>query len=96
MGVLNINTYSCGNHGHVIISNIGRDNDRGVVFIFSTCKGQYSNNMMGAPIILFTNERGHFLRWKKIICNFDLEALVDMMTKKRFEVVKWQLALVAK
>ena len=59
-GTLKINTddSSRGNPGHAGIGGIGRSNDGAVVFIFSTYKGQHSNNLMEALAIKTVVERG--------------------------------------
>ena len=59
-GTLKINTdgSSRGNPGHAGIGGIGRDNEGGTMFLFSTYKGQYSNNLMEALAIKTAIERG--------------------------------------
>ena len=91
---LKINTdgSSCGNHGHAGIGGIGRDNEGGMVFLFSTYKGQYSNTLMEALAIKTTVERGCSLGWKKIINESDSQIVVDMLNSQSLENVSWQLA----
>ena len=63
IGFMKINTdgSSRGNPGHAGIGGIGRDNAGGMVFLFSTYKGQYSNNLMEALAINTAIERGFSL-----------------------------------
>lgn len=62
-GTLKINTNdsSYGNPGHAGTGDIGRDNDGGMVFLFSIYKGHYSNNLMEALAINIVVERGFSL-----------------------------------
>ena len=93
-GTLKINTdgSSRGNPGHAGIGGIGRDNAGGMVFIFSTYKGQYSNNLMEALAIKTAIERGCSLGWKKIICESDSQIVVDILKSQSLENVNEQLA----
>ena len=82
-GTLKINTdgSSRGNPGHASIGAIGRSNDGGVVFVFSTYKGQHSNNLMEALAIKTAIERVCSIGWKRIICESDSQIVVDMLNK---------------
>ena len=95
---MNINTdgSSRGNPGHAGIGGIGRDNEGGTVFLFSTYKGQYSNNLMEALAIKIVVERGCSLGWKRIICESDSQIVVDMLNSQILENVSWQLAILAR
>ena len=97
-GTLNINTdgSSRGNLGHAGIEGIGRDNDGGMMFLFSTYKGQYSNNLMEALAIKIVVERGCCLGWKRIICESDSQIVVDILNSQNLENDSWQLATLAR
>ena len=93
---INIDGSSRGNIGHAGIGAIGRGNDGGVVFLFSIYKVHHSNNLMEALAIKTAMERGCSLGWKKIICEFDSQIVVDMLNNQSWENVNWKLASLAR
>ena len=79
---LKINPHGCyhGNFEQVGIQSIGRGKDGEVIFHFSICKGEYSNNLMETLAMNMTIERGSSLGWKRIICESNSQIVVDMMS----------------
>ena len=66
------------------------------MLLFSTYKGQYSNNLMEALAIKVVVERGCSLGWKRIICEFDSQIFVDILNSQNLKNVSWQLATLAR
>ena len=86
---INMDGSSHGNPRHVGIEGIGRDNDGCMVFLFSTYKGQYSNNLMEALAIKTIVERGCSLGWKRIICESNSHIVMDMLNSQNLENFSW-------
>ena len=92
---LKINTdgSSRGNQGAARIGGIGRDSSALVVFIFLANKGVQTINKMEGLAILYALKRVYALGWRKVICEADSQLLVNLLLRRKFSGVGWQLSL---
>ena len=98
LGELKINTdgSSQGNPGHARVGAIGRDSSGVVVFFFSIYRDRHTNNLMEATAILLALERACTLGWRRIVCEYDSQVLIDLLNTGQLEEVNWQLVVVVK
>jgi hypothetical protein len=81
-GVLKINTdgFSQGNPGPAGIGGVARCSSSEVKLFFLVYKGYHTNNLMEAQAILYVVEQCCLRGWRKIICEFDSQVVVNLLT----------------
>ncbi|XP_057832730.2 uncharacterized protein LOC131043536 [Cryptomeria japonica] len=85
---------SRGNPGHAGIGGVGRDSSTVVQFILSVYMGLHTNNLMEAQAILLALEYASKLGWRRIICEFDSQVVVNLLNRRHLDEVSWHLALI--
>jgi len=95
-GILKINTdgSSRGNPGPAGIGGIGRDAMGSVIFIFSIYEGNQTINLVEGLAILAALKKAHALGWRRIVCEFDSQVLINLLIGQKVADVNWQLAMI--
>ena len=89
---INSDGSSRGNPDPTSISGIGKDSLGLVIFIFLIYHGTQTINLVERLAILATLEKAHALGWRKIVCEFDSQVLINLLNEQKVDDVNWQLA----
>ena len=77
---INIDGSSRGNPGPSCIGGVAHCNSGDVKLFFSMHKGDYAKNLMEDQAILYVVEQYCLRGWCKIICEFDSQVVVNLLS----------------